>query len=135
MIWSMNIQFFIQCGIHSQQFFHFHIKKYGYRFGSSLIIWYRISVRMRMYIGLSFILSEVLMEGFFYQRSQLHLLERLPLSLCTYPFFIFAFWIFVYFRKQDLAQDCPFLLIPGFLWIWKLSLGRFPYQGSIQLSP
>jgi len=43
------------------------------------------------------------MEGFIpllTQRSQLHLLEQLPLSLCTYPFFCF--------RKKDLAQDCPF---------------------------
>lgn len=46
--------------------------------------------------------------------SQLHLLEQLPLSLCTYPFFFFTFVAFV-LRKQDLAQDCPFLLIPGFL--------------------
>ena len=44
-----------------------------------------------MYIRLSFILSEVLMKGFLYQRDQLHLLEQLPLSLCTYPPFLFSF--------------------------------------------
>lgn len=56
-------------------------------------------------------------------------IESLHLSFFSLsePFFVFG--------KQDLAQDCPFLLIPGFLWIWKLSLSRFPYQGSIQLSP
>jgi len=57
------------------------------------------------------------MEGFFLptQDSQLRLLEQLPLSLCTYPFlFLLSEPLFV-FRKLDLAQDCPFLLIPGFL--------------------
>lgn len=31
------------------------------------------------------------MEEFLEQHSQPHLLEQLPLSLCTYPFFIVAF--------------------------------------------
>lgn len=136
----MNIRFCFQLGIDSHQFFHFLYKKK--RFGSSLIIWFgdSISVRIRIY---TFILHTFWrFDGrspLLTHRGQLHLLEQLPLSLCTYPslsFFIIAFWTFplFVFRKQDLAQDCPFL-IPGFLWIWKLSLGRFPYQGSIQLSP
>ena len=53
-------------------------------------------------------------------------IESLHLSFFSELLFVFG--------KQDLAQDCPFL-IPGFLWIWKLSLSKFPYQGSIQLSP
>lgn len=84
-------------------------------------------------LGVSFTLSEVSRERFL-EDNQLHLLEQLPLSLCTYPFFYFRFPNLV-FVKRDLAQDCPFLLIPGFLWIWKFSLSKFPYQGSIQLSP
>lgn len=154
MIWSINIQPFLQFGINSKQFFfyfifHIKIKKYGFGPLLILIIWDSISVRMRMYIRLSFL--KFWRKDFFtllMQRSQLHLLEQLPLSLCTYPpppfFFIFFFFLFSFlfysvftlfvFGKQDLAQDCPFL-IPGFLWIWKLSLSKFPYQGSIQLSP
>jgi len=62
-------------------------------------------------------------------------LEQLPLSLCTYPFPLgSSLRTTCFFKKGDLAQDCPFF-IPGFLWIWKLPLSRFPYQGSIQSSP
>lgn len=95
-----------------------------------------------VYIRLSFILYGVsifdrrISFPFFTKKgSQPHFLEQLPLSLCTYPPFFFSLSepLFV-LVKQDLAQDCPFF-IPGFLWIWKLSLSRFPYQGSIQLSP
>lgn len=131
---------FFLLGIDSQQFFHFsykHIKKKKKIFGSSLIIWFgdSISVRIRIY---RFILHPSWsFDGripLLTHRSQLHLLEQLPLSLCTYPFLLSLSEYLSVFRKQDLAQDCPFV-IPGFLWIWKLSLGRFPYQGSIQLSP
>lgn len=111
----------------------FHIKKI---FWSSLIFWYFSTYtyvyRFILHPFWSFNRRIPLRT----QRSQLHSLEQLPLSLCTYPSFIFLISLSepFFFWKQDLAQDCPFF-IPGFLWIWKLSLSRFPYQGSIQSSP
>lgn len=57
-----------------------------------------------MYIRLSFILSEVLMKGFLYQRDQLHFLEQLPLSLCTYPPF---FPLNLCFRKRGFGSGLP----------------------------
>ncbi len=74
-----------------------------------------------MYIRLSLPLSflDFRRKDFFtllMQRNQPRLLEQLPLSLCTYPFFILSLFYepFFVFGKQDLAQDCPFF-IPGFL--------------------
>lgn len=61
-----------------------------------------------MYIRLSFILSEVLLKGFLYQRDQLHLLEQLPLSLCTYPLFIFP--LNLCFRKRGFGSGLPIFI-------------------------
>lgn len=50
------------------------------------------------------------MEGFIpllTQRSQLHLLEQLPLSLCTYPFFVFGkrIWLRIaHFEFQGFSE-------------------------------
>lgn len=71
-----------------------------------------------IYVYLSYIFMGY--PFYFTNRNQLHLLEQLPLSLCTYPFFFISVFLFsVYeslfvFGKPDLAQDCPFF-IPGFL--------------------
>ncbi len=111
--------------------FYFVYKKYG--FGSSLIIWYSIIyVCIYPYPSLhsfSFWSFDVKipLPTHLTPFVRIASVESLHLSFFSEPLFVFI--------KQDLAQDCPFLLIPGFLWIWKWSLSKFPYQGSIQLSP
>ena len=45
------------------------------------------------------------------QHSQFHLLEQLPLSLCTYPFF--TFWAFVCFWKIGFGSGLPIFINSG----------------------
>ncbi|RYR67723.1 hypothetical protein Ahy_A03g014116 isoform B [Arachis hypogaea] len=52
-------------------------------------------------------------EGFLSSREskgrQLHLLEQLPLSLYTYPFFILAFLMFISFPKTGFGSRLPII--------------------------
>ena len=127
----------LSSSIHNNSFLFFSSKKIRILVVIFAIVFHYVYV---VYIGLSFILYEfsILDRRIhfpflpkkrqptpFVRTASIESLHLSPFS-CSEPLFVLV--------KQDLAQDCPFF-IPGFLWIWKLSLSRFPYQGSIQLSP
>ena len=132
----MNIRFVFQLKIDSQQFFPFS--------------WKLKEIRIRVFInyleiGFLYVYTFILHPFWSFDGRDSFInatqptpfvrtasIESLHLS---YSFLLSLSESLFVFRKPDLAQDCPIFLIPGFLWIWKLSLGRFPYQGSIQLSP
>lgn len=132
--------FFNLESIHNNSFL-FHKKKYVFFFikrNTYLVVIFELVFRCVyiVYIPLSFILYRVSIFDrsihftffFLYQKGQSTPFVRTASieSLHLSPFF--AFWTPVcsWKREEDLAQDYPFL-IPGFLWIWKLSLSKFPY--------
>ena len=88
--------------------FFFHIYIFD-RFGSWLIVWYVSMYTYVLDILYRAVLSVISIEEFQLptQRSQLHSLEQLPLSLCTYPFLIFTFWTLICFRKEGFGSGLP----------------------------
>ena len=120
MIWAINIQPFLPLGINSNQNnyfpFIFHLKRKNMDSAPQLIIWDIISVRIRMYIGLSFTLllylSGILTEGFLYFTNATQStpfvrtasIESLHLS---FFYSVLSLWTFAYFRNTGFGSGLP----------------------------
>lgn len=125
MIWSMNILFFFQFLIDSQQFFHFSYKYQKIKIRAVInhleivLQYYTYAYRFILHPFGSFDVRIPLLT----QCSQLHLLEQLPLSLCTYPtqFSLISrqnpeIGLLLALHDQGLHRLCPPVRCPPVSW-------------------
>lgn len=109
MIWSMDIRFFFQFLIDSQQFFRFSYKYKKIQIRAVInhleivLQYYTYAYRFILHPFGSFDVRIPLLT----QCSQLHLLEQLPLSLCTYPFLFSVYETLVCFNKTGFGSGSP----------------------------
>lgn len=105
----MNILFFFQFLIDSQQFFHFSYKYQKIKIRAVInhleivLQYYTYAYRFILHPFGSFDVRIPLLT----QCSQLHLLEQLPLSLCTYPFLFSVYETLVCFNKTGFGSGSP----------------------------